>query len=128
MVRCWIAKAVSVILIVDNRIDATEPPVQFLEKMGYKVQIVDSDSEAMGFIDMVRPGLILLDMMVPNMIGLQLLRAIKGEAGFADIPVIVYTTQTEPKLSATSLALGAGSFLIKGQASRMELLEQINQF
>jgi len=117
-----------VILVIDNQTDVTEPQFKFVEKMGYRVQFVESGPEAMGFINMVRPGLIILDMMAPNLFGLHLLRNIKGSPQLSDIPTMICTCATDPRLRETSLALGACDFLLKTDASPTGLLERINQF
>jgi CheY-like chemotaxis protein len=121
-----LAKAAKVILVVDDHVEGIEPQLRFLEKVGYKLQIVVSASEAMGFIEVVRPGLVMLDLMTPSLAGLQFLRVLKGRRQLTGIPVIVYTTETNLKVRESALGLGASDFLIKGDVNLTQILERTN--
>jgi two-component system response regulator len=69
------------------------------------LQDVDKDSEL--------PSLILLDLNMPGMVGLQALKEIKGNKKFAAIPTIVLTTSTLPMDKKLSYEYGANCFLSK---------------
>jgi len=115
------------ILIIDRQTDLNSPLVRFLEKVGYRVQVIDNIKDAVGFIEAVRPGLIIVDEMNEYMSGLGLVRQLKMQARFSEIPVLVYTHLDDPKLRETVAKLGAGQFIVKGELALVEMLERINQ-
>ena len=60
-----------------------------------------------------RPGLILLDLSLPNKNGLETLAEIKSDQTLRDIPVIVLSTSQAPKVASEAYALGAYGFVTK---------------
>ena len=72
-----------------------------------------------------RPDLVLLDLMLPELDGREVLRRIKGDARTAAIPVLVLTASVDPPLSEQALRLGATRFLAKPIDSRV-LVEHVD--
>lgn len=70
-------------------------------------------AEALDMAKDLRPDLILMDMLMPDMDGLQVLQALKAEPQTRDIPVIFLTALHEPQNEATALALGAVDYITK---------------
>lgn len=60
-----------------------------------------------------RPGLILLDLNMPKIDGREVLKAIKGDPHFKDIPVVVLSTSSTDQDVARSYQLGVNSFITK---------------
>ncbi|MBK7875847.1 MAG: response regulator [Planctomycetes bacterium] len=60
-----------------------------------------------------RPDLVLLDLKMPRMSGLEALGAIRGHSDLAGLPVVVFTSSAEPRDRAGCLALGASGFVSK---------------
>jgi CheY-like chemotaxis protein len=115
-----------VILIVDDHPDSCEMLQRLVEKVGYRAHCVSSGGEALGFITAVRPRLVIVDLMMPEIDGLELLKMMKERDDLAGIPVIVYTGNSDPQLKERALTMGAIAYAIKGQSSLTQLLERIN--
>jgi CheY-like chemotaxis protein len=84
-----------------------------LSKAGYSVLGAGDGEEALSIVDESHPDLILLDLMLPKVSGLDVLRTLKGNPDTASIPVIVLTSlsqKNEERLRET----GAAAFLHKG--------------
>ncbi|MCX5793699.1 MAG: response regulator [Elusimicrobia bacterium] len=64
-------------------------------------------------LDRARPCLLLLDMRMPNMDGIEVLRRVKAEPRFKAIPVIMLTTTDEPDDISRCYALGCSDFFLK---------------
>lgn len=59
------------------------------------------------------PDIIFMDLNMPRMDGRQLLLRLRGQAGFRDVPVIVYSTSSEPAERLSVQRLGATDYLVK---------------
>ena len=99
------------ILVVDDEPDAVELLVEYLTGKGHTVTSAASGPEALRRLKEDRPHLILLDIMMPGMSGLEVLkraRAIDSEVG-----IIVVTAVHEDELGRQALAQGAFDFITK---------------
>lgn len=80
--------------------------------------------EAMTHIRAYRPDIILLDIMMPHVSGLEILEAVRATAGFQHIPVIILTASADREIKLEALRLGATDFLAK-PVDRAELLPRV---
>ena len=99
------------ILVVDDEPDAVELLQEFLEAKGYEVLTATSGEEALRTVREERPHLILLDVRMPGMNGLEVLRHVRQidqEAG-----VIMVTAVSEEETGREALALGAFDYIVK---------------
>ena len=69
--------------------------------------------EALESLQEVKPTVILQDLVMPQINGLQMLKKIKSTDGLSDIPLIVLSAREEPELKARALALGADDYMVK---------------
>jgi two-component system cell cycle response regulator len=79
----------------------------------YEVEQADSGAAALRAAQATRPDLILLDMILPDMSGLDVCRRLKQEADTADIPVIMVTGHADAASKVAALEAGADDFLAK---------------
>ena len=80
----------------------------------YRVLVADSGPRALQLLqEGTRPDLILLDVMMPDMDGYEVLRRLKAEAGSRDTPVIFLTARSDEAGEARGLELGAVDYIIK---------------
>ncbi len=115
------------ILVVEDDENSRVLQHTMLEASGYEVFSAGNGREALELIAQARPDLIISDIMMPEMDGFALCRALKSNPAWADIPFVVYsatfTTGADQELAAE---LGASRFLIKPMDPD-EFLEQIRQ-
>lgn len=115
---------VEILLVEDNPHDA-ELALRALKKnnLANSVVVVTDGEEALDFI-FARgafsqrkvgngPKVILLDLKLPKVDGLQVLRAIKGDSRTQSIPVVMLTSSTEEKDIVESYRLGVNSYIVK---------------
>jgi len=117
---------VSHVLVIDD--DATFRQVvrRALEQEGFKV--VEGDGrEALELARKSRPGLMLLDLRMPGVSGLQVLYALRSDKLTASIPVIVVSSTTDDDVTRETIALGAAGFLYKTHFSMPELRRLVKQ-
>src|SRR5262245_48275712 len=79
------------ILVVDDEPMVRQSIGVFLQDEGYIVDLASDGVDALAKIAEHRPDAILLDIMMPNMNGRQLLRALRDDPRYVDLPVVVMT-------------------------------------
>jgi len=118
------ANEVEILLVEDNPTDA-ELTLRALKKnnLANKVHVVTDGAEALEFIFATgayegrdinhRPRVILLDLKLPKVDGLEVLRKIKSDERTTNIPVVVLTSSKEEKDRVESYKLGVNSYIAK---------------
>ena len=116
--------AVEIVLIEDNPHDV-ELALRALKKNGLanKVQLLQDGAEALDFLFFTgpfanrdcnsRPKVILLDLKLPKVDGLEVLRRIKADERTRSIPVVVMTSSQEEQDIVESYRLGVNSYIVK---------------
>lgn len=99
------------ILIVDDEPDVCEVISNFLGKRGYDVITANDGQEALSKLSTEKPDLILLDIRMPEMDGMECLRRIKELD--KEVPVIMVTCVTNIDIARKSMELGATDYLTK---------------
>jgi len=115
---------VATILVVDD-----EEPIQELlrfnlEKEGYLVRGAKDGQEALQHVENDQPDLIVLDLMLPGMDGLEVCRKLRSNQKFQQIPIIMLTAKGEEFDKVLGLELGADDYMTKPFSPR-ELLARI---
>ncbi len=101
------------ILIADDEIDTLLPLKRSLEAMDYIVVEASSGPEAIKRSHTERPELVILDVMMPGMDGIEVCKALKKDARTGNIPVIMLTARDEVKDIVESLEIGADDYVTK---------------
>ncbi len=101
------------ILVAEDERDIRDLLVTFLEIGGFKTVAVPNGQEAVEQAVGRRPDLILLDVRMPRMDGLQACAALKALPGICDIPVIFLSAYATPQDVEKGLAAGAEKYLPK---------------
>ena len=101
------------ILIVDDEEDVLELVRYNLNKEGYRIETATSGEEALAKARTVQPSLIILDLMLPGIDGLQVCKNLKTEAKTQNIPVIMLTAKGEESDIVAGLELGADDYITK---------------
>ncbi len=101
------------VLVVDDVPDNVKLLVYNLEDEGYRVLEAFSGAEALSVIEKESPDLVLLDVMMPDQSGLEVLQTIKASDETAHIPVILVTANSLDEHVAQGLDLGAYDYVIK---------------
>ncbi len=112
------------ILVVDDELNIRELIKFNLEKVGYKVIEAADGQAAVDIAKGNRPDLIVLDLMLPGIDGLEVCRIIKNARETSAIPIIMLTAKNEEIDKVIGLELGADDYLTKPFSSR-ELLARI---
>jgi two-component system cell cycle response regulator len=101
------------ILVVDDHEDNVEVLRARLESRGYEVEGAMNGQEALDTVDRWCPDLILLDVMMPDMDGLEVVRRLKANAALPFIPVIMQTALDSTERMVAGLEAGADDYVTK---------------
>jgi len=110
------------ILIVDDEDDIRELLVAYLEKEGYQVSEAEDGQRAVQTAQEQTPDVVILDIMLPKMSGLEVLSALRRDS---DVYVIMLTAKTEEVDKLVGLNMGADDYLTKPFSPR-ELVARVN--
>jgi DNA-binding response OmpR family regulator len=112
------------ILVVDDEDDILQFLELVLREKGYDVVTAASGQEALTRAQIEKPDLVLLDIMMPQMDGWEVLKLLRVDDETADIPVAMLSARTEAKDRVQGLQEGAIDYICKPFALQ-ELLEKI---
>lgn len=101
------------ILVVDDEEDILELLKYNLEKQGYEVLQAMTGEETLELSQRKTPDLIILDLMLPGLDGLEVCKILKREAGTTSIPIIMLTARGEEPDIIVGLELGADDYITK---------------
>lgn len=101
------------ILVVDDVADNVEILRMRLESLGYEVAVAADGEQALDAVKADPPDLVLLDIMMPKIDGLEVVRRLKADASLPFIPVVLVTAKANPKDVIAGLDAGGDDYLTK---------------
>lgn len=101
------------ILVVEDDRDIADLVARYLEKAGFAVQTLASGREALAAIGKQPPDLLVLDLMLPQVDGLEICRFVRGHDATSAIPIIMLTARAEESERIVGLELGADDYIAK---------------
>jgi two-component system phosphate regulon response regulator PhoB len=107
------------ILVVDDEEDILELVRFNLSREGYKVSCVASGEEALKSLQSQSPDLVVLDLMLPGIDGLEITRLLKSDPRQKTIPIVMLTAKGEEADVVTGLELGADDYVTKPFSPRI---------
>ena len=113
------------VLIVEDEQALSAAYKTILEKHGFKPAVAGNGQEALEAIEKERPDVILLDMKMPKMSGLEFLKAL--ETVTHDMKVIVFSNMDTQTEIDEAFRLGAKRYIIKSWASPQDLVRVVNE-
>ena len=118
-------KKLPYVLVVDDSLSARKSLAQFVEDLGLQVRTARDGMEAVSLIDVRKPDLVLVDMEMPRMNGLELTGHIRASSSTEDMPVIMITSRSTDKHRKAAMDKGVDHYMVKPFAED-ELATQIN--
>ena len=101
------------ILIVEDDTDIAELVAYNLERQGWNVSLCHHGSEGLELIRRTHPDLVILDIMLPGMDGLEIFRRMKEDESTREIPALFLTARAQLDDRLTGLKLGADDYITK---------------
>ncbi|CAD7781788.1 MAG: Transcriptional regulatory protein WalR [Candidatus Methanoperedenaceae archaeon GB50] len=106
------------ILVIEDDKDIANLIAYHLEKEKYKVVITHDGETGLSLIQKAHPSLILLDLMLPELDGLEVCRMVKTNPSTQNIPIIMVTAKGEEIDKITGFELGADDYIVKPFSQR----------
>ena len=104
----------STIMMVDDEPIILETLQMFLEDAGYQNFITTTEpKKALNMVVLKKPDIVLLDVMMPEVTGLDILQQMRSKEALKHVPTIILTSATDPETKLQALELGATDFLAK---------------
>jgi DNA-binding response OmpR family regulator len=94
------------LLVVEDTLDTRDLLQFYFTRAGYNVSTANDGQEGLNMTKAEKPDLILTDVAMPNMDGVEMIREIRSESEFANIPIIVFTARSA---SSNEEILAAGA-------------------
>ena len=104
------------IIIVEDDFKVADIYKKRLEEDGHKVEIID-DTGALDKIKSQKPDVVLLDLLMPKISGMTILRELKSDPNFEEIPVLILTNVEGTNELSQAIALGACAYLVKAETN-----------
>lgn len=102
------------ILVIDDQEDIRRILTAMLRKnRGWEVETADSGESGIKRVRELHPDVILLDYMLPDLEGGEVLKDLKADSETAGIPVVMLTAKSDPVMMKALLSLGAADFIKK---------------
>src|SRR5215216_1521849 len=101
------------VLIVEDEADAAELFAEMMRVSGFRVRKTSSSAPAFSMMTEERPDIVLLDIMMPEISGLDILRQMRQDPALANIPVVVVSAKSMPTDIKHSMEAGASMYLTK---------------
>lgn len=98
------------VLVIDDDIAITELMSMLLKTHGFEVMTTNIGADGVRMVQENLPNVVLLDLMMPDMDGWQVCKAIRG---FSNTPILILSAINDPRMVASILDAGADDFLVK---------------
>lgn len=116
------------ILIVEDDLFIREMYERQLALAGYTVDSAADGADGLEKLTKNPPHLLLLDIMLPKMNGLEVLKALKAQEQTKDVPVILLTNLGQDSVIKEGFNLGADGYLIKSAYTPDQIIEEVKKF
>lgn len=113
------------ILIVEDELTMQRALKNKLEQAGYVIRAAADGAEALADMQQASPDLVLLDLIMPKLDGISVLRQMKGDEQLKNIPVVILTNLSSGDKVAEAMQLGTFDFLVKANYSLDDVLRKV---
>jgi DNA-binding response OmpR family regulator len=102
-----------IVLIVEDEPDIRNLLVLHLSREGFQCRTAGNGADALAEVRAVRPDLLVLDLMLPGLSGLEVCRRLRAEPSTAALPIIMLTAKADEVDRVVGLELGADDYVVK---------------
>lgn len=114
------------VLVVDDSLSVRNTLQELMEDAGFTVKTARDGMDAANILEDYRPHLVLTDLEMPNMNGVELTSHIRGRTGFEKLPIIMITSRSQDKHRKLALDAGVDNYFTKPY-NDVELLKAVHQ-
>lgn len=125
VVRASAAPVRQRVLVVDDSLTSRTLQRNILTSAGYDVELAVDGEDGWSKLEQSRPALVLSDVEMPRLTGLELVKRIRRSERWKTLPVILVTSLERPEEIAAGSAAGADEYIVKGRFDQRALLEAV---
>ena len=114
------------VLIIEDEADAAELFAEMMRVSGFRVLKTSSSAPALSMMTAEKPDIVLLDIMMPDVSGLDVLRQMRSDPALASIPVVIVSAKSMPADIRHGIEAGASTYLTK-PVGFLELREAVER-
>ena len=115
------------ILLAEDDIILAELYTDRLKQEGFSVVHASNGEDALKFVDEFHPSLIILDIMMPKLNGLDVLKALKEKEDTKTIPVIIVTALVQEIEKISKMMTQADAYIVKSEVLPAEFIEEVKK-
>jgi DNA-binding response OmpR family regulator len=115
------------ILVVEDDADLCEAVVDKFRSEGFEVHAARNGEEGLKMAFEIRPNLVLLDIVMPKMDGMTMLRKLRQDSWGQLVPVIILTNISDAKGLAEALEIGVDEYLLKAEWKLQDVAEKVKK-
>jgi two-component system phosphate regulon response regulator PhoB/two-component system alkaline phosphatase synthesis response regulator PhoP len=112
------------VAVIEDEVDIVELVSIHLKKSGFKVESFSNASRFYDYLELTMPDLVILDLMLPDVDGIEVCKFLRGSNEYSNIPIIMLTARDEEIDKILGLELGADDYVTKPFSPR-ELIARI---
>ena len=101
------------ILVVDDNEDNRDMLSRRLKRQGYRIALAENGHQALDMVSAEKFDLVVLDIMMPGISGLDVLKTLRNTYSVADLPIIMATAKDQSEDVVTALGMGANDYVTK---------------
>ena len=110
------------VLVVDDNVDLAKGLVRMLAFKKISAHCVYSGSAALAWLGTSKPGLVILDITMPDMSGIEVLAQIRANPELTDLPVVLHSALDNEQVMSLASTCGANGVLLKGRYTIADVL------
>jgi CheY-like chemotaxis protein len=115
------------IWVVDDHADTAELVVSILKRRGLEAEAFPGAAPVLQSLAHSKPDLLILDMMMPEIDGIEFLRRLRDMEGGSKVPVIVYSADFTQQRMQEAIDLGASAYFVKGTVGFNTILQAVGR-
>jgi DNA-binding response OmpR family regulator len=115
------------ILVVDDDPQIRDIYRRILETNGYLVTLIEDGDKVFPALSVERPDLIILDLMLPGLNGLDILKRVKEDPKFAELKIIILSALSDETSRESAGKFGAFKYFVKSETSTADVMQTVEK-
>ncbi len=115
------------LLLVEDEMNLAQMYASKLSGEGFKVDIAHDGDEGFEKMHTEKPSLVIMDILLPGLDGLEALRKAKADSQTKDIPIIILTNMSDANYANQAAKEGAADYIVKAEITPSQLVQRVKQ-
>ena len=115
-----------ILLVEDDSMIVEMYKLRF-EEEGFEVTVTEKGSEAIELASSLKPDIMLLDIILPEVDGFNILQSLKSEEKTKSLPILMLTNLAQESDKEKAISMGANDYLVKSQHTPSDVLQKVKE-